>query len=774
MLIWLRSWMLRLSILMPVFSVVLAFLYYWNVLLYPGEHVSKEYVSRLLTQDSPVYYRDGETVMDSVSYDHHRYYVPYDELPSEWKNAIVAMEDKTFWSHYGVEPVLILKAVYRNLRGTFSGGSTLTQQTAKNLYNRDQFQQERVTVLKKIIKGGEDPKMRRAIGFSARVWAKLWEALNAMRLESVFSKEEILEFYANQFHVEGTGRGIGIASRYFFNKLPAELTLQECAFIAAIVKGPSNYNPFIKQTEEARMDTLKKATGRYQEVLNQMLAAGYITQGQRDEIYMKEIPFNRGFFRYKHTTLNDVLKKELDSPPIQKALADADIDNLSTAGVHIVTTVDQEVQKRSEYAMRRHLTRLSAKLKDMTSKAPLKRPSGFLPSLNRTPQAYEFYEGIITKTKIKRKRLHQLTIDLGGHTCIVDRKSLKNLDDMMGVSSKELIRRLPEQGRVLVSMRDSNTCDIELDGVLQGGLLATDKGAIVAVVGGRRNLYLNRALASKVQLGSAWKPVIFAAAIQMGWSPTDMLDNYHNAFVFSNSWWFPGASHSWSPPTINMLWTGAYSENRASAWLLYHLSDRLPEEKLKELAISLNLFPAADETPKEYKKRLNSEEMGAIIPSRSWTQTVAFQRAKREVLQVMPEGEEKTNIFSLHHAHPVILRNGYKQVRESRQSYKHNVAALSFNIKEVTEAMKSCQAPYSELLSENQKNETSIDILFGLFSGFNEKKIPKGLWWNSEKERIECGRGSGDPLTWEIIASYQLQESITELPPFWIDGKISM
>ena len=191
MLNWLRCWMFRISIVMPIFGVVLGFLYYWNVVLYPGTHISKEYVSRLLTQDSPVYYRDGETVMDSMSYHSHRYYVTYDELPKNWKNAIVAMEDKTFWTHDGVEPLLILKAVYRNLRGTLSGGSTLTQQTAKNLYNREEFQQERREELKKVLKGSANPKIRKAISMSARIWAKLWEALNAMRLESVFSKNEI-------------------------------------------------------------------------------------------------------------------------------------------------------------------------------------------------------------------------------------------------------------------------------------------------------------------------------------------------------------------------------------------------------------------------------------------------------------------------------------------------------------------------------------------------------------------------------------------------------
>ena len=90
-------------------------------------------------------------------------------------------------------------------------------------------------------------------------------------------------------------------------KTPAELSLIECAYIAAIVKGPENYNPFTKSTEETQEETRKKAVGRVQTVLNRMLEEGFITQQERDAVYYEEIPFNRGYFRYENSILYDII-----------------------------------------------------------------------------------------------------------------------------------------------------------------------------------------------------------------------------------------------------------------------------------------------------------------------------------------------------------------------------------------------------------------------------------------------------------------------------------
>src|SRR5262249_50852768 len=151
--------------------------------------------------------------------------------------------DKNFYTHHGVDPVAIVSAVALKVRGgRMRGASTLTQQTARNIL------------------GWWDVSLSR----------KVRELIAALQLERLYSKRQILEFYLNPFHVSGNGRGIGIAARYYFNKDVKDLDLVESAFIAGSVKGPSQYDPFIKFTKERREAALKKAFTRKNYVLRRM------------------------------------------------------------------------------------------------------------------------------------------------------------------------------------------------------------------------------------------------------------------------------------------------------------------------------------------------------------------------------------------------------------------------------------------------------------------------------------------------------------------------
>jgi len=157
-------------------------------------------------------------------------------MPQAFVNAMVASEDTRFFSHIGFDAVGIIRAALKNLqaRKVVQGGSSLTQQTAKNLFKRT----------------------------DRSLQAKLKELLYALRLEYHYPKEKIFEFYANQFFVSGNGHGLGVAARYYFDKMPEELTLVECAFIAGSVKRPNFYNPFIKKTDEDEAEARRQAEFR--------------------------------------------------------------------------------------------------------------------------------------------------------------------------------------------------------------------------------------------------------------------------------------------------------------------------------------------------------------------------------------------------------------------------------------------------------------------------------------------------------------------------------
>ena len=184
--------LLAVMVLTVIGGVVLRVLYEQHVVDNPGEHLREVNIRSLITQESPVYFRDGQTPIGVFFTDEHRQYVEYEEIPKYWVDAIVAAEDQRYWEHGGVDTGGLARAMLQNIKAgrVVSGGSTLTMQTSENLFHPGTF----------------------------TVNGKVWELLDTLRLEEHFSKEQILEFYANQFHVYGNGRGLGIAARYFFDK----------------------------------------------------------------------------------------------------------------------------------------------------------------------------------------------------------------------------------------------------------------------------------------------------------------------------------------------------------------------------------------------------------------------------------------------------------------------------------------------------------------------------------------------------------------------------
>jgi len=204
-------------------AAAMGFCYYWYVIAHPGDMLSEERITGILSRESHVYYSDGKTALGVFFDQSHRQYVQYRDIPENFVKALTAAEDSRFFSHFGIDPKGIVRAALKNARAmrVVEGGSTLTQQTAKNLYQR-----------------------------ADRSWSsKLAELLFTLRLERYYSKEKIFEFYANQFFVTGNGHGLPIAARYYFDKNLPELSLLECAYIAGSVKRPNYYNPFIKKDE---------------------------------------------------------------------------------------------------------------------------------------------------------------------------------------------------------------------------------------------------------------------------------------------------------------------------------------------------------------------------------------------------------------------------------------------------------------------------------------------------------------------------------------------
>lgn len=643
----------------------------------PGDHVSRAAIMAIIAQESPVLYRDGSTRIGVFFAEEHREYVPYDEIPEAWVQAITSAEDHRFFDHPGVDVWGISRAMLANVKAgrVVAGGSTLTQQTAKNLYYRP------------------DRSLK----------SKLQELVNALKLEAHFDKSEILEFYANQFHVSANGRGLAIAARYFFDKPVGELTTLECAFLAGLVKAPAAYNPFVGTTEERRVEARARAKSRTGYVLDRMAAHGHLSAAEHAALRAEEIPFKRGTFRYDSSVLIDEVAARLAQPPFSEVFEALGIDNPSTAGIQVVTTLDADAQREAQYATWHHLSEVGAIL-DGIEPSALRLPENRAP--HPDPDQPVPVHGFST-ARVVASAPDRLDLDLGGHACTVDKAGMARMAAALASAKAQAWRRsgdrtvvasaLPPGAVTWASLRAPGVCDLEYRPMLQSGLMVLEDGQIRAMVGGNDNRNFNRATEARRQLGSTWKPLVYWAALQLGWTPADLLDNREGVFIFEGTWYTPRPDHE-PAAVVSLNQAGVRSENLASIWLLHHMLDDLDAASFRTVAARAGLVPEAVGGREAWIERVRDKY--GVIATKQRAGLVAFTAAKHELLAEMPrdpvaEGiPERLELQALHY--------GIGAEREARKLSGSRAAArrraVRFNHRRLLGLLPECARGVEKLV----------------------------------------------------------------------------
>ncbi len=567
---------------------------YWLVALEPGEEIAAANIRKILGRESPVLYNDGVTPLGVFFADAHRRYIDYREVPKHFVDALVAAEDNRFFSHFGFDIIGIGRAALKNIeaRRVVQGGSTLTQQTAKNLFKR------------------QDRSFR----------AKLIELIYALRLEYHYSKEQIIEFYVNQFYVSGTGHGLGVAARYYFDKEPRELGVIEAAFIAGSVKRPNAYNPFIKKTREAAARAEELALERTRHVLSRMRELGMLSDAEYREVADKAIPFNKGTVGFPLDYVMEMVTDAVASERVVQALMAHGIDNIATSGVRIITTVDRQTQRSTLAALRKHLSYLDVRLRGYDREAVQEELRLLNYGGDQEVEPGNFLFGTVRSIRRGQQAI-EITVDFGRNlgSGIIDRAGLTSLVDARAkwrqhrwseagdADLQELLKQLQEQDRVWVSVREIDgegavRLDLERYPEVQGGAVVLRQGRVVGVAGGAENRFFNRAVYAKRTMGSSFKPFVYAAALQLGWDAADLLNNRRDVFVYQNQAYFPRPDHEIEHQDVSMSWAGVKSENLASVWLTAHLCDQLDRSEFLAVADQLGLSPrVVDGEPEPYR-----------------------------------------------------------------------------------------------------------------------------------------------------------------------------
>lgn len=573
----------------------------------PSHIFNRATISEALSGESRVYYRDSQTLLGAFFDVNHRIYVPYGDIPENMINALVAAEDARFWNHNGFDFRGFSRAMFNNLRrGRLKeGGSTLTQQTVKNIFGR-----EETTVKEK--------------------WKEL---INALRMEKHFSKEDILEFYLNQFHVSGTGKGVAIAAQYFFNKELKDLTLAQCAFIAGSVKGPYNYDPFIQRTSARRDSAISRAENRTRYVLDRMVSEKYISQQEMDAALAHPLPFEHGNFRFTLSTPLAHLEEKFDSKFYQELFEKHEIEDWRRAQIEVVLNLDVNYQEAAMRALQNNISKLQVQLGGFAL------PQAEFP--NRALKARKgdyLYGSVDTVFYDLQGKLESINLSFGQLRGVVTSESLKKFaENVKGDPSKILASRLGKGSVLLVSILDTipqekrYPCQIETEPVLQGALVAIQEGRVVASQTGFHNTGFDRSFKALRQFGSSWKPLLFALALNYRWNYLDEIENTFNLFQYGNQFYFPRPDHLNKGETVSILWAAVRSENIASVWLLDHLFDKLSLEEWEDVARGNGYTQNPDEDSKSYFERLR-DRYGLTLRD-GIKREIEFTKAQKELIQ---------------------------------------------------------------------------------------------------------------------------------------------
>ncbi len=452
--------------------------------------------SKLATYEPPVttrlYAGDGQVLMEYAA--EKRIFVPEDKIPERVKQAFIAAEDKHFYSHPGIDVIGIVRAVFTNVvnyaKGRrLVGASTITQQVAKNFL----LSSERSLI------------------------RKIKEAILAYRISKAFSKEHVLELYLNEIYLGNRAYGVAAAALNYFNKSLSELTLEETAYLAALPKGPNNYNP------KKHYDT---AVARRNWVIGRMLEDGYVTEEEAKEAQAKPLVTVDKKFGYLKDSeyFSDEVRRV-----ISKSLGE---EAVFEGGLMVRTTLDPKLQELATKVFRKGLINYDRRHGFRGATAQIDLNGNYQEELKKValPKGAEksWKKTVVLTVSPQQARVENEE----GKQGIITLKSLawarKTLKNQYVSAAPTKVSDVLKAGDVVYTEEVKDGV-FELRQVpnVEGAMVVMDphNGKVLAMVGGFsfQKSQFNRATQAYRQTGSTFKPVVYAAALELGYSPTDLI-----------------------------------------------------------------------------------------------------------------------------------------------------------------------------------------------------------------------------------------------------------
>ena len=466
-----------LSIFLFIFGFIAIFIIFYTLWRYSSELPSYEKIVEYKPNLSSRIYSSDGFLLKSY-YTEERIFIPEDRIPKIIKYAFLASEDKNFYNHYGVDIIAILRAFLTNIININSnkrvvGASTITQQVVKNLLLSNELSYSR----------------------------KIKEIILAIRIENILDKNDILELYLNDIYLGYGSYGIGTASLNYFNKSIYDLQLHEVAFLASLPKAPNNYNP---------KTNYSKAIDRRNWVIDRMYANGFITIEDLDYKNKPIEVFDRVNIKFSDA---DYFYEEIRKELFNKFGK----EKLYSDGLVIKTALDSSIQKSANLSLIEGLIEYEKRngwhglIENTNLENFLNKKTNYI---NTNPFFPNWKTVIIDE--VYQKEL--IAIDLNKFELEIDLDNEFN-NWLLDIKFKK--------GDVIYIQKKNNTYIINQEPKINGAIIVLDpySGDILALSGGYsfKKSEFNRATQAKRQPGSAFKPIVYLAALNEGYSPATLI-----------------------------------------------------------------------------------------------------------------------------------------------------------------------------------------------------------------------------------------------------------
>ncbi|MFD1694114.1 penicillin-binding protein 1A [Roseibium aestuarii] len=463
----------------------------------PDYTALKNYEPPVMTR---VHAADGSLMAEYAN--QRRMFLPIQAIPDRLKYAFVATEDKNFYKHIGVDPEGLARAVVRFVQNYGSGrrpegASTITQQVAKNFLLTNDVKIER----------------------------KIKEAILALRIEQTYSKDQILELYLNEIYFGFGAYGVAAASLVYFDKSVHELSLEEMAYLAAVIKGPTNYHPFRHKQD---------AIVRRNHVIERMAAEGYVTREEAEEAKSKDLvvtPRERGIQLDAAEYFTEEVRREVANIYGEKRLYEG--------GLSVRSTLDPKMQVMARRALQDGLLafdRERGKWRGPVATIDINTDWGAaLGKVEAHSDLPHWRLAVVLDAGEKEARIGLQPPLLISGRLSDERETGKLMLESMGWArvngaSPKAVNQVLKPGDVVYVQEAKGVSGIfELRQIpeVSGALIAMDPytGRVLAMVGGFSfaQSEFNRATQAYRQPGSSFKPFLYAAALDNGYTPSSVI-----------------------------------------------------------------------------------------------------------------------------------------------------------------------------------------------------------------------------------------------------------